>query len=327
MSESDKHVIPFPAKHLKSGVGEYTNSGWWRGFNPDSDEAREWAETVDFDEPIEVNVYNDGSVLFSDGHHRAMAGRILDRNVPVYINMNKMRPEVWDWYYDLLLKGQSPREINPESWNLNHLYDENTSTNPDDILQTMVREGVQIIFEELFERGFDEWLQSIGGIDKVIDEYNIDLGDTYYYLKDDMEDEDNEEEFEEKAQEALLSELENLYYDWQYKYSNIKFPLKLYRCIALKSLEDLDTKNLGVFWSDKIESAECHWTKGGESYIVSVLVNEDDIDENATTWHNMYPSLGETEQEINLLPGRNITIVGILGPDNEWQEVKIAATT
>lgn len=131
----ERATLHYPAKHLTSGAGEYSSAGWWRDFDPSSQEAKEWAKTVDFDEPIGVNVYLDGSVVFSDGHHRAMAGKILDRKVPIEIGMNKMDehdPNLWPMWHSLIMQGHSPREINPEKWNLKSVEQ----------LQSTMNEGV-----------------------------------------------------------------------------------------------------------------------------------------------------------------------------------------
>ena len=58
----DKEVIMFPAKFLKSHMGEYrTEPSWKRFFKLSDEKKREWAKTVSLDEPVEVTVFMDGT--------------------------------------------------------------------------------------------------------------------------------------------------------------------------------------------------------------------------------------------------------------------------
>lgn len=111
-----------PADHLKSGVGEY-GAGWWREFNPQGLDEKNWAKTVDFSEPVQISIYSDGGALFSDGHHRVMAGKILDKSILVKIVRNDLKPEIWKEYLDRLNHGFKDYEINPEKVNLNRAYE------------------------------------------------------------------------------------------------------------------------------------------------------------------------------------------------------------
>jgi len=115
----------FPAKYLESASGEYDDQTFWKELDPHSARAREWAKTIHLTSPIEVWVGKDGRVSFDDGHHRAMAGKILDRMVPVVIKRNRLKPEVWEWYYSRILHGEGPKEINPGyNEDIQTLYDE-----------------------------------------------------------------------------------------------------------------------------------------------------------------------------------------------------------
>ena len=113
----------FPAKHLESSAGEYDDQDFWRRLDPRSARAKEWAATISLTQPVDAWADKDGRVTFDDGHHRAMAGKILDVLIPVRIR-SRLRPEVWEWYYAMLMQGKSPWEINPGySENLQTLYD------------------------------------------------------------------------------------------------------------------------------------------------------------------------------------------------------------
>lgn len=126
--KANVHVM-FPAKYLESAAGEYDDQTFWKNLDPRSSRAREWAKTIHLTSPIEVWVGTDGRVTFDDGHHRAMAGKILDRMVPVIIKRNRLKPEVWEWFYNRIMRGEGPRDINPGyNEDIQTLYNESLLT-------------------------------------------------------------------------------------------------------------------------------------------------------------------------------------------------------
>lgn len=113
-------IVYLPAKIL---YGAEYETGYWSKFNPKGAKEKKWAEEVKFDTPVEVSVTNDGSILFSDGHHRAMAGRILGISIPTVIVRNELDPTTWKKVLKLIEHGYSKRDFNPEGYNI--------SRNPD----------------------------------------------------------------------------------------------------------------------------------------------------------------------------------------------------
>lgn len=79
-----------------------------------------WANSVDLIEPIGVHIGQHGDVVFNDGHHRVLAARILNKNVPIIIENNRMKPEIFDVFMDRIKKGFTPVQINPDGVNLNY---------------------------------------------------------------------------------------------------------------------------------------------------------------------------------------------------------------
>ena len=69
-------------------------------------------------EPVEIAVYASGQVDFEDGHHRVMAGKILDLKIPVRVRFINFKPDWWPNLLELLEAGYSPRQYNPQGWNL-----------------------------------------------------------------------------------------------------------------------------------------------------------------------------------------------------------------
>ena len=115
----------FPAKYLFSHMGEYRTERRWRDFaSLPQEEKVKWAEGVSLEEPIEVTVFADGTFGHGDGHHRAMAGKILDVDVPIIISRNKLKQksdDIWSAWISRVREGNSPKELNPEGYNINSL--------------------------------------------------------------------------------------------------------------------------------------------------------------------------------------------------------------
>ena len=120
----EKEAIMFPARFLKSHMGEYRTEKRWRDFLKLGDEEkREWAKTVDLkSNPVEVTVFMDGVFGFGDGHHRVMAGKVLDVDIPIMIThnhiKNKAQPGTWEVWWKEVSKGNNPAQLNPEGYNL-----------------------------------------------------------------------------------------------------------------------------------------------------------------------------------------------------------------
>ena len=117
----DKEVIMFPARYLKSHMGEYRTEPHWKNFSKLSDEEKDqWAETVNLDEPVEITVFMDGTFAHGDGHHRVMAGKILNVDIPIIIThnhiKNKAGDDTWGAWWDLVSQGNDPSKINPEGY-------------------------------------------------------------------------------------------------------------------------------------------------------------------------------------------------------------------
>jgi hypothetical protein len=124
-SESTGEEMMFPAKYLFSHMGEYRTEKYWRDFaKMPQEEKIKWAEGVNLEEPITVTVFADGTFGHGDGHHRAMAGKILDVEVPIIITKNKVKEkseDLWETYFSRIRQGNHPKELNPEGYNINSL--------------------------------------------------------------------------------------------------------------------------------------------------------------------------------------------------------------
>ena len=68
--------------------------------------------------PVDVTVFSDGGVGFTDGHHRVMAGTLLDIEIPVRVSFRNFDKDLWPDLLDLLKAGYTRREYNPQGWKL-----------------------------------------------------------------------------------------------------------------------------------------------------------------------------------------------------------------
>jgi len=111
----------FPAIYLTSHMGEYDKEPHWKEWRKKSDEEKfAWAEKMDFSEPVEITVFADGTFGHGDGHHRVMAGKVLDIEIPIIITRNKLKEYeagVWEKWLNAALH-KSPKQLNPEGYNL-----------------------------------------------------------------------------------------------------------------------------------------------------------------------------------------------------------------
>ena len=118
-----------PAKILGTDTGEYRTEWYWKNFSKLSKEKQlAWAEkhfAGGIREPLDVRVYADGSLMFSDGHHRAKAATLLDEMIPITISRNQLQEksdELWEYWLDLVMQGLHPKwDLNPEGWSIKTL--------------------------------------------------------------------------------------------------------------------------------------------------------------------------------------------------------------
>ena len=106
-----------PAKILDSDSGEYRTEPHWRDFRKlPKEEQLAWAEkhfAGGIRKPLDVRVYADGSLMFSDGHHRAMAAKLLDEEIPIVIKRNQLQEKSAEFRIFAVLGRQrrSPGEV------------------------------------------------------------------------------------------------------------------------------------------------------------------------------------------------------------------------
>ena len=127
--ETAGQQLVVPAKILGTDTGEYRTEWFWQNFRKlPKKEQLAWAEKYfagGIKEPLDVRVYADGSLMFSDGHHRAKSATLLDEMIPLRISRNQLQEksdELWEYWLSLIMQGLHPKyDLNPEGWNIKTL--------------------------------------------------------------------------------------------------------------------------------------------------------------------------------------------------------------
>ena len=69
-------------------------------------------------EPVDITVFSNGGVKFEDGHHRVIAGALLDLDIPVRVRFLNFDKDLWPDLFTLLRAGYTRRQYNPQDWKL-----------------------------------------------------------------------------------------------------------------------------------------------------------------------------------------------------------------
>lgn len=144
----------------------------------------------------------------------------------------------------------------------------------------------------------EEFIQQSGGIEQLYQAYDAD----------------------DKTESAFYRTLKQKYARFMRELQ--KFPLILYREVALGSLDNLKA-GIGTSWTSIPIEEGTFWNQPveqGTPFIFKAEAGRDDIDWHATMWNRFYPSLGEQEKEITLKHGVQIKIIGVKeATDKGWQ--------
>ena len=96
-------------------------------------------------------------------------------------------------------------------------------------------------------------------------------------------------------------------------YMRDKWPLPIFRCIAVDSPEAIDTTHVGTSWTYNADSAEPYYGKYGPGrgiYVLVAQVRPDQVNWLETIAMNMMPN--DTECEVTVKEGEHIEILGIM---------------
>jgi len=144
----------FPAIYLTSHMSEYDKEPHWKEWRKKSDEEKfAWAEKMDFSEPVEITVFADGTFAHGDGHHRVMAGKVLDIEIPIIITRNKLKEYeegVWEKWLNAALH-KSPKQLNPEGYNLKTMETLDYILNPREQKENKQNKMLNLLYEMVNE--------------------------------------------------------------------------------------------------------------------------------------------------------------------------------
>jgi len=118
----DANKLKLPADSF--GDGTESVKGLERTFkksNPGED-IKKWAKTVDLSEPIDITIFNNGEIGFSDGHHRVLAAKLLNKKLNVNIERNELKQEIFLIWLEYIKKGYSKILMNPNDFSMNRTY-------------------------------------------------------------------------------------------------------------------------------------------------------------------------------------------------------------
>jgi hypothetical protein len=133
---------------------------------------------------------------------------------------------------------------------------------------------------------------SITSLEEAIDEFKSHSDHYVGYLK--IKTPDQERELVEELEKATSSEI--------------------YRCVSVEDLEsflkDLPSRGTGIYWSGNRDKAVCYWGDSDEYVILTAEADNSSIDWLRTVELSMNPKYAG-EEEIRLLPGKNIKVLEI----------------
>ena len=97
------------------------------------------------------------------------------------------------------------------------------------------------------------------------------------------------------------------------EYMRDKWPMTIYRCIAVDDPTEIDTAQVGTSWTYNVESAEPYYGLYGPGrgiYVLIAQVNPQQVDWIETIAMNMMPN--DDECEIAVKRGEQLEITGIM---------------
>jgi hypothetical protein len=169
---------------------------------------------------------------------------------------------------------------------------------------------------------FEEWFKKVGGLKGLSAEW----GSTWEESVSEWADEEFSGLKAGRHKQALVEELatdalRELYYERTRVLESLKFPLTVYRSVDLADEAALRTDKVGIFWTHDEQKATSYWgTDGLTPYILKGVVSDASGDWMETLMRHLDPSgAGEEEEEIRLVEGASVKIVGIRQADlQQW---------
>jgi len=141
---------------------------------------------------------------------------------------------------------------------------------------------------------------------------------------------------EGEPEEKLISRVKNGMNNMDKSYRKLSFPLDIFRCLDLTSIDALGLKDLGISWGPYEENAVCnyggtskHPEDGSSPFIIKAKVAKKNIDwigtfaENITYTPNGWVPGGGDEQEVRLKKRVPLSITSYKEEDGDWVDIKL----
>ena len=190
---------------------------------------------------------------------------------------------------------------------------------------TTINEWKQYLIKESYFKDEEYY------IEKAIEEYDDNYLEEIYEMEyPDNDPNEDEEHYKEFMYDFFSRTIEDILDD---VYHTLENEPEIYRKITVSkewTIDNLEDRNLGIFWSYEENAAEPHW--GYDSTFIELLLvgdienNKDIVDIEETILLNMNPSIGEDEKEIRLIEGKQLLITEV-NLDGETIEVNKHYTT
>jgi len=173
---------------------------------------------------------------------------------------------------------------------------------------------------------FEQFCKKHGGFLKLFNEIADPSSDWeqygMFYDKDEQAGFDalSSAEQDKVLQRRAYEEWEDRYNQMRWEHSSWSWPLKVWRSITLKDIQQLKTKGVGIYWAYEDSAAEAHWGHPGSegTYTLEAQITENAVDWDSTIFANLQPSIGDMEKEITLKEGAPVKLLRWQDPTDKW---------
>jgi hypothetical protein len=131
-----------------------------------------------------------------------------------------------------------------------------------------------------------------------------------------------------KARDWLEKEMEERYYDAEYRIRNELDEQSCWRHVVLPlNIDPATHTNLGIYWAYEEDAAEAHWGGKGQKVIYHGNIDLEYVDKAGTLYANVAISTGEEEKEVRFFKGAPIWIWSVTLQDGTVVDIDDWRTT
>jgi GNAT superfamily N-acetyltransferase/2'-5' RNA ligase len=162
---------------------------------------------------------------------------------------------------------------------------------------------------------FQAWLKSVGGVGGFLGESDANL-----VYEEDWREVADENDTDAAFIAYITDRLKDEYNVLARRFHKFKWPLPIYRCVTLNSIDDFDPSAAGIFWTWNIDAPEAYWGEHGHqnSVVLKAFAKPGDVDWKTTITKNLHPSRGEDEAEVTVRGGAKLQFAGYCAEKDFW---------